>query len=121
MRVLTYSIAVSVLLAFATSHVATAAEVFCKIKGPRHLLPSTIHKLRSGMKAKEIEKLLGKPHYSPAQGQYYYGTNDNCAVMGGLEVYCGYVLDFVNDQSEDKENPSAGATLEDCYWGPIPE
>src|SRR6185295_13702674 len=98
MRAITCAITVSVILASATSHVARPEEAFCTVDGPHDLVPATINKLRLGMTASEVEKVLGKPHYSPTRGQYYYGTNDNCAVMDGLKIYCGYVLNYANDQ-----------------------
>ena len=121
LRAITCSITAAVLLASGSSHAAKSAEAFCGIEGPRNLVPPTIHKLHFGMKPEQIEKVLGKPDYSPTRGQYYFFTGGTCEVVEALQIPCGFVLNFANDQSADDENPSAGATLEGCWWGPIGE
>lgn len=70
--------------------------------------------LKLGMSISEVENLVGKPTYSPVDGQNYYAT-DAYKRIGEHEVPLGLILDFRNDR-----NAPTGK-LESIFFGPIGE
>jgi hypothetical protein len=70
--------------------------------------------LKRGMSIAEVENLVGKPTYSPVDGQHYYAT-DAYKRIGEREIPLGLILDFRNDR-----NAPTGK-LESIFFGPIGE
>ncbi len=73
------------------------------------------------MSQAEIERILGKPDYSPISGQYYHGTGGYCEMAPGRRVPCGYVLDYRGENFDHEAGISALDGLQDCWWGGIGE
>jgi len=70
--------------------------------------------LERGMSISEVENLVGKPTYSPVDGQHYYAT-DAYKRIGEREIPLGLILDFRNDRS------APTGKLESIFFGPIGE
>ncbi|HPF60130.1 MAG TPA: hypothetical protein P5149_13820 [Candidatus Competibacteraceae bacterium] len=70
--------------------------------------------LKRGMSILEVENLVGKPAYSPVDGQYYYAT-DAYKRIGEREIPLGLILDFRDDRN------ALTGKLESIFFGPIGE
>lgn len=90
----------------------------CHVDGPRELIPDTFEKVKIGMTFQELEQVLGKPDYSPTNGQYYYSTEGRCPLNGdtGMMVTCGYVIEFRKSGEEEVKS-----NIQSCSWGAIGE
>lgn len=80
-------------------------------------LTGLLSHLTLGQSQAEVERLLGKPTYSPIDGQVYYATS-NRETEDGTPV--GLILEY------RRTNPRTGQTLamgklESIYLGPIGE
>jgi hypothetical protein len=74
-------------------------------------------RLRVGISRKEVERLLGKPSYSPIEGQYYYGSDAFCSHdVEGPSGPCGVVVEY-------RKPPEYVLTgyLQSCWFGAIRE
>ncbi len=73
-------------------------------------------KLFKGMNRKEVENLLGKPDYSPIEGQYYYSsTRTEYSEDQEKEVIIGVVVNYNDSNGDPTPN------LQDFWLGPIGE
>jgi outer membrane protein assembly factor BamE (lipoprotein component of BamABCDE complex) len=75
--------------------------------------------LGQGMKRTKVENLLGKPGYSPIDGQYYYSSDREEYPEGSatnqIKVPVGLVVDYRNQQGELTDE------LQTFWLGPIGE
>lgn len=78
-------------------------------------LETIFGQLSPGMARGEVERLLGKPDYSPTEGQYYYASDrrDMDGNPDGSPV--GLVVDYRDG------NGAVTDTLRDVWIGPIGE
>lgn len=73
--------------------------------------------LKVGMPRKDVERLLGRPNYSPTEGQYYYGSDASCSHdVENPSAPCGVVVDY-------RKPPEYTPTeyLQSCWFGAIAE
>ena len=70
--------------------------------------------LERGMSISEVENLVGKPTYSPVDGQHYYAT-DAYKRIDKREIPLGLILDFRDDRN------ALTGKLESIFFGPIGE
>jgi hypothetical protein len=75
--------------------------------------------LAQGMKRTKVENLLGKPDYSPIDGQYYYASDregyPESATANPIKVPVGLVVDYRNQLGELTDE------LQTFWLGPIGE
>jgi len=76
-------------------------------------------KLSNGLSRTEVDSLLGKPDYSPTEGQYYYLSDQKVPPEKNMEsdltVPVGIVIDF-RDKNGDETKYIQGLSI-----GPIGE
>lgn len=95
---------------------ATVPARACRIEGPPQRVPAAVHALQLGMSKAEVERRLGAADYSPAEGQYYFGTGGDCPLGDqGHQAACGVVADF------RRAGRGSDALLAACWWGAIGE
>ncbi|PRH81717.1 hypothetical protein [Arenimonas caeni] len=95
-------------------------EAACLVDGPEALLPAKVLDVRPGMTREALERLMGEPDYSPAEGQYYFSTGGDCPLgIDGHEAPCGLVASF--GPEEDADGARLPGRLESCWWGAIGE
>ena len=73
--------------------------------------------VRLGMTRVEVEKLLGRPDYSPIEGQYYYGLSDRKTEEG---TPVGLIVEYRRINYQTGETVASGK-LESLILGPIGE
>ncbi len=73
--------------------------------------------VRLGMTRDEVEKLLGRPDYSPIEGQYYYGLSDRNTEEG---TPVGLIVEYRRVNYRTGESIASGK-LESLTLGPIGE
>jgi hypothetical protein len=89
----------------------------CDVNGPAQLMPSTVKRVRLGMSQAEVERILGKPDYSPIEGQHYFGTGGECPLEdSGRFAPCGVIADF-----RRASDSRLTGSLQSCTWGAIGE
>jgi hypothetical protein len=72
--------------------------------------------LRLGMPQAEVERLLGKPDYSPIEGQYYYSSDRRTA----SDTPIGLIVEYRTTNPRTSEVTVTGK-LESFFLGPIGE
>ena len=92
----------------------------CQVDGPEALLPANVLQVRTGMSRDALERLMGEPDYSPAEGQYYFSTGGDCPLgIDGHAAPCGLVASF--GLAEGADGVRVPGRLASCWWGAIGE
>ncbi len=92
----------------------------CTIEGPEPLLPETVRRAELGMTMAQLEAVLGSPDYSPAEGQFYFGTGGDCPLDDADRMAaCGVVAEFRS--KDDAGDAVVSGSLQSCWWGAIGE
>jgi len=73
--------------------------------------------VRLGMTRAEVEELLGRPDYSPIEGQYYYALSDRKTEEG---TPVGLIVEYRRVNYQTGETVASGK-LESLTLGPIGE
>ncbi len=73
--------------------------------------------LRLGLPQAEVERLLGKPDYSPIEGQFYYSTSD---LKTGEGTPLGLIVEYRSLNVRTGEMLLT-RKLESVYFGPVGE
>lgn len=81
-------------------------------------LAGLIPALKLGMDRQDVEKLLGRPEYSPTDGQYYYGS-DKCDADG---LPMTLIVEYrVSEYTGDDIRTRMTNQLQSFTFGPVGE
>jgi hypothetical protein len=116
-----FALALAVLLtlsscAYRSESVSDLGAAFQKTRDFRTLTLLLPH-LRLGLPRAEAERILGKPDYSPIEGQFYYASSDRRTEEG---VIVGLILEYRRTDAKSGALIESGK-LESIYLGPIAE
>ena len=90
----------------------------CESDGPLQLRPATFESIHVGMTRSQVKSILGRPDYSPGEGQDYYFTGGECEIVPGRTAGCGYVIEY---RDYSKTPLMDTGRVMSCCWGGIGE
>lgn len=107
---------VLLLTACAGSTTLQAASEKYKTERDYHSLQVIYQHLEKGMPKAEVDRLLGKPDYSPTDGQYYYSSDKReYSDVQKRAIVVGLIVDYHNEDFEVTDK------LQEYSLGPIGE
>lgn len=108
---------------FGAGYALAAEPTRCVVEGPAQLAPESVARVHLGMSLAELETVLGKADYSPADGVFYFSTGDDCPLAdSGRTASCGVVAMFRSSgPNATTDKVVVTETLQSCVWGGIGE
>ena len=89
----------------------------CVPEKPESLAPNVLSSIHIGMTRAQVEALLGKPGYSPTDGQDYYGIGGECKGETERFIPCTLVIEY----RDTSDRPKDTGRVTGCFWGWVGE